>query len=169
VAALKTAILGSATSSTGLIAEHWVHTPNVNVSTTSVTYIFGFSDVTAASMTAFSNYTAAREGCWIVASSTEDWKAVCRKNNVEYANQSVIATSTTPFKILYTLDQNGFNVYVNNDQTPRATIPAANIPVSYLRHFIAVGDGVASGTYGGSATAQGSLGIGRIRVWAPLW
>lgn len=164
LAMMKTELLGSATTTNGqmmgMMAEHFVQLVDVGTATTSVNYIFGFSDVAVTSITTSAAYTSPKEGCYIVASSTANWRAVCRRNNVEAANVDIVATSTTVVRFRYSLNQEGFNVYVNNDETARATIGASSIPTSYLRHFIG------TALSGGTAAGQGDMGVAQIKLWS---
>lgn len=158
--------IGSATSSNGIAQELWIRTPNVGTPTTSLTYFAGFANITFPSLTTTASVVNANEGCYLVASSTATWKAYCRRAGVTSTIYDTgFATSTTAFKALMTLDQNGFNVYINDRETPNATVPSANIPMSYLR---AVGGALT--TSGISTTiGVGGMQVGQITVWSPDW
>lgn len=159
---LKTQVVGSATSSLGdgIAIEATIMTPKVSNATTSVAYVpLGFSDVAITSITTTASYTLPTNGCLLTASSTPNWKLVCRKAGVTTMADTGFATSTTAFKALLVLNQTGANVYINDSLTSSATISSANLPVTWLRPTVGVGLTAAS------TVAQGRLGIGNLKVW----
>jgi hypothetical protein len=165
LAVLKSVIVGSATSTGGLAFESWLQTPNVGTvslssATTSVSYGFGFSNVTSASISTHDAMFKPTNGVFFVASSTAVWNLVAWRNGVPYIAASTHSTSTTPFKALLVVDGvNGANVYINDSAVSAATIPYANLPTVYIRAFI----GVARSAAGTPAFAK--LNVGRFKVW----
>ena len=158
---VKDAIVGSATSSLGdgIAIEAVLRTPKVGTATTSVEHVFGFSDVSLASVATIAAYATPSNGCALRASSTPNWMLVCYKAGVQTIADTGRATSTTAFKVLLVLDRTGANVYFNDSDTSSATIASANLPVTWLRPTVGVG------TVLGTAVARAQMGVGLLKVW----
>lgn len=159
-------------ATTTLMVEALLRTPNVNVATTTGTYVFGLGNVGAGSLTTTAAYAAPTDTCSFQASSTANWIAVVRKASTYNAWDVTVATSTTQstfrrFRITQDLN-NGCQFYV--DGTLVASEPAATSPVVPMQLVLGEGNnGAGTGTIGTSQNhyfyfAEQKMGWGR---WKP--
>lgn len=159
-------------ATTTLMVEALLRTPNVNVATTTGTYVFGLGNVGAGSLTTTAAYAAPTDTCSFQASSTANWIAVVRKESTYNAWDVTVATSTTQstfrrFRITQDLN-NGCQFYV--DGTLVASEPAATSPVVPMQLVLGEGNnGAGTGTIGTSQNhyfyfAEQKMGWGR---WQP--
>jgi hypothetical protein len=181
--AMSQALLGSATSSGGIAMEMFLATPTMTnaLATTSFVAFAGFTSNTFVSTTSLKAWYGHKDSCMLIATSTPNWQLVCRNASVYYGKDTGVATTSTPFKILLTLNQDGFSAYFNNSNTAAANIPPANVPSAHLRAAIGAGTlAECSSISGGAAqlasqcgisTAKGTnaLNIGQLTVWASNW
>ena len=156
-------------ATTTVMVEALLRTPNVNVATTTGTYVFGLGNVGAGSLTTTAAYAAPTNTCSFQASSTANWIAVVRTNSTYNAWDVTVATSTTQstfrrFRITQDLN-NGCRFYV--DGTLVASEAAATSPVVPMQFVLGEGNnGAGVGTIGTTQNhyfyfAEQKMGWGR--------
>jgi hypothetical protein len=181
--AISQALLGSATSSGGIAMEMFLATPTMTnaLATTSFVAFAGFTANTFVSTTSMKAWYAFKDSCMMLATTTTNWQLQCRSNGVYRGVDTGIATTSTPFKVLLSLNGGGFSAFFNNSNTAAATIPLADVPADHLRAVIGAGTLAECASISGGAarfasacgisTAKGTnaLNVGQLTIWSSDW
>ncbi|MBL8158405.1 hypothetical protein JNK62_02650 [bacterium] len=147
-----------ASATTSPVMEAMVQIGSAGTATTTPLFLVGFYGSASATTTPG---TLPANGAYFVATSTNTWRLVTRKTNVETITETNIATSSTSFQRLRVeLTDQEATFLINGNVVGRHT---TNIPVTYLSP--AAISAIAGGATSGTSGAYRALRISMFRLW----